>query len=150
VRVFRSLDSIVGNEQDARQWLNSQNNGLNERPIHLICQTEGLVRVDINAKVVDLQRKPFNANAKIWQHPTDYMQTQQFARTAREIGVEGILYKSARDITASWCFALLTPRGFAKPKPYGANQTWFMAVSQQTITLRRDSEAMQFSTEGWR
>jgi uncharacterized protein (DUF2384 family) len=45
VRVFRSLDSIVGNEQTARQWLNSENKGLNERPIHLICQTEGLVRV---------------------------------------------------------------------------------------------------------
>ena len=45
VRVFRSLDSIVGNEQTARQWLNSQNRGLNGRPVELIRQTEGLVRV---------------------------------------------------------------------------------------------------------
>ena len=45
VRVFRSLDSIVGNEQTARQWLNSENEGLNGRPIDLILQTEGLVRV---------------------------------------------------------------------------------------------------------
>jgi len=45
VRVFRSLDSIVGNEQTARQWLNSQNRGLNGRPVDLIRQTEGLVRV---------------------------------------------------------------------------------------------------------
>ena len=45
VRVFRSLDSIVGNEQTARQWLNSENEGLNGRPIDLIRQTEGLVRV---------------------------------------------------------------------------------------------------------
>jgi uncharacterized protein (DUF2384 family) len=45
VRVFRSLDSIVGNEQTAQQWLNSENSGLNGRPIQLICQTEGLVRV---------------------------------------------------------------------------------------------------------
>ena len=45
VRVFRSLDSIVGNEQTARQWLKSENRGLNGRPMDLIRQTEGLVRV---------------------------------------------------------------------------------------------------------
>ena len=45
VRVFRSLDSIVGDESTARKWLNSENRGLNARPIELICNTEGLVRV---------------------------------------------------------------------------------------------------------
>lgn len=45
VRVFRSLDSLVGNEQTARQWLKSENLGLNARPVDLIRQTEGLVRV---------------------------------------------------------------------------------------------------------
>ncbi len=45
VRVFRSLDSLVGNEQTARQWLKSENRGLNGRPMDLIRQTEGLVRV---------------------------------------------------------------------------------------------------------
>ena len=45
VRVFRSLDSIVGDESTARKWLNSDNRGLNARPIELIRNTEGLVRV---------------------------------------------------------------------------------------------------------
>lgn len=45
VRVFRSLDSIVGDESTARIWLNSENRGLNARPIELIRNTEGLVRV---------------------------------------------------------------------------------------------------------
>ena len=45
VRLFRSLDSIVGEEGTARAWLNSENKGLNARPIELISQTEGLVRV---------------------------------------------------------------------------------------------------------
>lgn len=45
VRVFRSLDSIVGNESTARKWLNSDNLGLNAKPIELIRNTEGLVRV---------------------------------------------------------------------------------------------------------
>ncbi len=45
VRAFRSLDSIVGEDLAARAWLGSENHGLNARPIELISQTEGLVRV---------------------------------------------------------------------------------------------------------
>ena len=45
VRAFRSLDSIVGDEQAARDWLSSENRALNARPIDLIHKTEGLVRV---------------------------------------------------------------------------------------------------------
>jgi uncharacterized protein (DUF2384 family) len=45
VRAYRSLDSIVGEDQIARAWLNSENRALNSRPIDLIDQTEGLVRV---------------------------------------------------------------------------------------------------------
>lgn len=45
VRVFRSLDSIVGDTATARAWLNSENRALNGRPIELMRSTEGLVRV---------------------------------------------------------------------------------------------------------
>ena len=45
VRVFRSLDSIVGDESTARKWLGSDNLGLNAKHIELIRNTEGLVRV---------------------------------------------------------------------------------------------------------
>ncbi len=45
VRAFRSLDSIVGHEATARQWLHSDNLALKGRPIDLMTQTEGLVRV---------------------------------------------------------------------------------------------------------
>ena len=47
VRMFRSLDSIVGGAaEDARKWLNSENHGLAGcKPIDLIEKTEGLVRV---------------------------------------------------------------------------------------------------------
>jgi len=45
VRAFRSLDSIVGEEQSARQWLAGENRALNARPIDLLRDTEGLVRV---------------------------------------------------------------------------------------------------------
>lgn len=45
VRTFRSLDSIVSEQGTARQWLASNNQGLNGRPVDLISTTEGLVRV---------------------------------------------------------------------------------------------------------
>ncbi len=45
IRLFRSLDSIVGEESSARKWLNSDNRGLNGRPLDLISNAEGLVRV---------------------------------------------------------------------------------------------------------
>lgn len=45
VRVFRSLDSIVGDQQAARQWLGSHNLALGSRPLDLLPTAEGLVRV---------------------------------------------------------------------------------------------------------
>ena len=45
VRLFRSLDAIVGsNEAAARDWLRGENRALGARPVDLIRTTEGLVR----------------------------------------------------------------------------------------------------------
>ncbi len=45
VRIYRSLDAIVGNDETARTWLNSPNTGLGAKPIELLTTTEGIVRV---------------------------------------------------------------------------------------------------------
>lgn len=45
VRLFRSLDALVGsNDAAARDWLNGHNRALGGRPIELIRTAEGLVR----------------------------------------------------------------------------------------------------------
>lgn len=45
VRLFRSLDSLVGsNDEAARAWLNGDNRGLGGKPVNLIRSAEGLVR----------------------------------------------------------------------------------------------------------
>jgi len=106
-------------------------------------------RVAIATSVVDLQRPPFEADAAVWQHKTDYALTQQFARVARDAELGGILYRSVRAPNPSWCLALLTPAGFAQPAPHAEQQTWFMAVSRHEVTLRRDTASMQFSAAGW-
>jgi hypothetical protein len=45
VRLFRSLDAIVGNDRDARTWLKGENLALAGRPLDLIRSAEGLIRV---------------------------------------------------------------------------------------------------------
>lgn len=45
LRLFRSLDSIVGTQEAARAWLHGDNLALAGKPIELIQHTEGLVRV---------------------------------------------------------------------------------------------------------
>lgn len=45
VRLFRSIDAILGHGESAQQWLAGHNLALNGRPVELIQSTEGLVRV---------------------------------------------------------------------------------------------------------
>ncbi|BBP03153.1 hypothetical protein TPL01_05780 [Sulfuriferula plumbiphila] len=45
VRLFRSLDAILGHGDNAQKWLAGHNSALNARPLDLIETTEGLVRV---------------------------------------------------------------------------------------------------------
>lgn len=45
VRVFRSLDALVGHGDNARKWLHGYNKALNAKPIELMVKTEGIVRV---------------------------------------------------------------------------------------------------------
>lgn len=105
---------------------------------------------DIATGSIDLREPPFDSDAPAWQHPGDYSATQALARIAREAGVGSIHYRSVRDPEPGWCLALLTPTGFAKTRPHPARQTWFLAVSAREVTWRRDSQALQFSTDGWR
>ncbi|HBO77976.1 MAG TPA: hypothetical protein DD502_07425 [Cupriavidus sp.] len=45
VRLFRSLDAILGHEEQARLWLTHDNLALGGKPLELIRTTEGIVRV---------------------------------------------------------------------------------------------------------
>lgn len=45
LRLFRSLQALVGNDRDARLWLRNPNLALGAPPLELIGSVEGLVRV---------------------------------------------------------------------------------------------------------
>ena len=69
-------------------------------------ETEGLKRLGpaahtafsapIDTTTVDLRLAPFDKDAAVWSHPSDYSRTQAFARVARQAGAGAILYGSVR------------------------------------------------------
>lgn len=105
--------------------------------------------VKISTSAVDLREPPFAEDSARWQHPFDYLPTQALGRAAREAGIGGILYRSVRDPEPAWCFALLSTSGFGRKKPEAGSQTWYLAVSRQEVSWRRDHESMRFLTQPW-
>ncbi len=105
-------------------------------------------RVEIATRAVDLRAPPFDVDAALWQHPSDYAPTQQLARVAREAGVGAIVYRSVRDPQPAWCLALLDAAGFASPRPEPQRQTWYLAVTRDEIVWRRDGASMHFAAAG--
>lgn len=106
-------------------------------------------RVEIKTTAVDLRLPPFDADAALWMHPTDYGPTQVFARTAREAQIGSIIYRSVRDPEPGWCIALLTPLAFAHHSPDPMMQTWWIAVQQDAVAWRREHESLIFSMTRW-
>lgn len=107
-------------------------------------------RVKLAADVVDLRGPPFANDLSAWTHPTDYSTTQAFTRVAREAQIGGIIYPSVRDPEPGWCVALLDPAAFASPKPDPTMQAWWLAVRQDAVVWRRDSERLVFAASPWR
>jgi len=104
---------------------------------------------EIKTQVIDLRQPPFSVQAASWSHPSDYSTTQALAQVARTAQIGGIQYASVRDPQPAWCLALLTPQGFAKPKPNPLMQTWWLAVHKDGVTWRRDNASMAFSAAAW-
>ncbi len=105
--------------------------------------------VTLCTKAVDLRLPPFDMDRSVWRHPNDYAGTQAFARIARHANVGAIVYSSVRDSERGWCVALLDAGGFAQAKPHSGMQTWYLAVSRQSVTWRREAAAMTFSAANW-
>lgn len=106
-------------------------------------------RVEVATSSVDLRQAPFDRDAAVWRHRSDYAATQAFARIARQAELGAILYQSVRDPEAGWCLAVLTPAAFARPRPYPAMQTWWIAVRRDEVSWRRENQAMTFVAAEW-
>lgn len=107
-------------------------------------------RVPLAASAVDLRKPPFDRDAPLWRHPSDYSATQAFGRTARAARMGVILYRSVRDPEPHFCAAVLTPQAFAAKKPDGPTQTWLLTVSsKEAIWMRQGGEGFSIPTSSW-
>jgi len=105
--------------------------------------------VTLETRAIDLRDPPFDRDAAAWRHPRDYAATQAFARTARQAGLGGIVYRSVRDPQPAWCVAVLTPTAFATPAPDPASQNWLLAVTRERVRWRRNGESIRFEADLW-
>jgi hypothetical protein len=106
-------------------------------------------RVRIDATAMDLRDPPFDAHASAWTASRDYGTTQSFARAARAVKLQAIVYHSVRDPLPGWCVALLAPTGFARRKPEPLMQSWWLTATRQEVVWRREADTLSFVVDDW-
>lgn len=107
-------------------------------------------KVPVKTAAIDLRKPPFNRDAPLWTHSTDYSSTQAFGRTARQADVGAILYRSVRDPKPHYCIAILTPHAFAAKQPDPTTQTWSLSISpEEAIWMRQGEKGLAFKTGEW-
>ncbi len=88
-------------------------------------------------QAIDLTRPPFDSQAALWEHPTDYRQCQVLADTAREAGIEAIRYRSVRDPEGGANLAVLRPEAFRATRPE-VFETWHLFLREATVQAIRE------------
>jgi hypothetical protein len=79
-------------------------------------------------RAIDLRTSPFNSNAALWTHPTNYNECQHLAEGGRKEGIEIIKYQSVRESQPSTNIAILRCRAFSRADAI-ERQTWRIHVS---------------------
>jgi hypothetical protein len=97
----------------------------------------GAFHLDLTADSIDLRAPPFNSDAAVWLHPTDYTASQVFAATAREAGAECIMYQSVRHPTPAMCAAVLSPEPLAGKVPIVSRRSWELTITRQEAIWRQ-------------
>ena len=108
-----------------------------------------LFQAGVKTAAVDLERPPFNRDAKWWLDPLDYRSTQAFAKVAREAGIGLIRYRSVRDPEGGRCAAVLRANAFSPPRPTAPTQTWILTVTARSAVWQRDRDAFEFDMRRW-
>jgi hypothetical protein len=114
---------------------------------------QAVFRAQVEARCVDLRRKPFNVDRAAWTDPDDYADCQRFARTVREASVGAIRYESVRDPERGGCAAVLAPAAFARASPL-EQQTWMLSVTRERVLWQRTGvlrpRELEFDAQAWR
>ncbi|WP_157016259.1 RES family NAD+ phosphorylase [Mesorhizobium xinjiangense] len=81
---------------------------------------------------IDLTAAPFDGEAGLWCHPTDYTHCLDLADAARAAGVALIRYTSVRDPRGGANLALMTCAAFCEPRPR-RHCTWRLSITRSGV-----------------
>lgn len=109
-----------------------------------------LFQASVKARAIDLERKPYVRDARLWRDPRDYAACQALAREARAHGVGLIRYGSVRDPQPGRCGAVLRPEAFSSPRPTAPTQTWQLTVTRDYAVWHRGRDAFEFDMRVWK
>ncbi len=88
-------------------------------------------------RAIDLTVPPFDRDAALWSHPTDYDPCQTLADAARAAGVEALRYRSVRDPDGGANVALLSPVAFRAARPE-ILETWHLFLREASVQAVRE------------
>lgn len=88
------------------------------------------------ARGVDLTRAALAASVSQVSSRTSYVASQRLGRSAREVGIGVLLYRSARDPDGGTAVAVLEPKAFASSRPRRFT-TWHCVVTRDAVELSR-------------
>ena len=145
MRLYRSLDSVVGGDEPARAWLSGPNEVrtacakvgswrwrfLTDSPVLTRIDPVGMTvfRVQVETRAVDLRKPPFD----------------------RDATAGAIVYRSVRDPEEGTRAALLTPAAFVRWQSEGDTRAWSLAVRSDGVSWRRGfGETFAFAAAHWR
>ncbi len=95
------------------------------------------------AAAIDLTAPPLDADASLWEHPTDYAPCQDLADAVRRAGLEVIRYRSVRDPGRGINLALLSPAAFKATRP-DQWQTWHVFLREASVQTVREMPRATF------
>lgn len=93
-------------------------------------------------RAIDLTQPPLVADGEHWTDRLSYAACQALAESAREAGIESVLYRSVRDPAGGDNLALFSARAFQRPAPVD-RQTWRIHFKNRTIQALCEFPRMQ-------
>jgi hypothetical protein len=89
------------------------------------------------ARAIDLTLPPFDQDAAVWKHQTDYGPCQALADAARAARIKAIRYSSVRDPDGGANLALLSPAAFRAARPE-VFETWHLFLREAMVQAVRE------------
>ena len=94
-----------------------------------------LYEAAVQGRAIDLQLPPWSQAEALWQHPSDYTETQKLGAMVRDAGnVAWIRYASVR-APAHVCAAVFDPRSLTMLTAEGRYEQWHCHTTCDRVTL---------------